>query len=278
MKEHRHAKASPTYRQRKGYDQALVTLTDAVSKKRRDYWLGTYGTPESRELYHRIIAEWEARGRRLPEPEEAGADSSPAKPSSGITISEVIHRYWPWAEGYYCDAHAKNLRIVLRLLRKFSGSKPAVEFGPKRLRLLREEMIRGDEEADPPRRPWSRRYINDQVKRLLAMFKWAAGHELLPASVHQQLKMVEPLRRGRTTARETDPVRPMPDELVDPIRPFVSRQVWAMIQLQRLTGARPGELFEMRLVDVQMDEGASIWTYTPPSHKTAHMDKVKQVG
>ena len=34
----------PTYRQRKGYDQAIVTLTDSVTRYRKDYWLGTYGS------------------------------------------------------------------------------------------------------------------------------------------------------------------------------------------------------------------------------------------
>ena len=57
---------TPSYRQRKGYDQALVTLTDSVTKKRRDYWLGVFNSQESRERYHRVIAEWEANGRRLP--------------------------------------------------------------------------------------------------------------------------------------------------------------------------------------------------------------------
>ncbi len=32
----------PSYRQRLGYDQAIVTLTDAVTKERRDYWLGEF--------------------------------------------------------------------------------------------------------------------------------------------------------------------------------------------------------------------------------------------
>ncbi len=32
----------PTYRQRKGYDQAIVTLTDSVTRYRKDYWLGTW--------------------------------------------------------------------------------------------------------------------------------------------------------------------------------------------------------------------------------------------
>ncbi len=42
----------PAYRQWSGYTQAIVTLTDAETKQRRDYWLGEYGTPESREAYH----------------------------------------------------------------------------------------------------------------------------------------------------------------------------------------------------------------------------------
>jgi len=58
----------PAYRQRSGYDQAIVTLTDAVTKRRRDYWLGEYGTPASRERSHRLIAAWEAGGRRHPDP------------------------------------------------------------------------------------------------------------------------------------------------------------------------------------------------------------------
>ncbi len=50
----------------------FVILTDSVTKRRRDYWLGEYNTPESRECYHRLIAAWEANDRRHPEPEDAG--------------------------------------------------------------------------------------------------------------------------------------------------------------------------------------------------------------
>ncbi|MDQ7014250.1 MAG: hypothetical protein Q9O74_10180, partial [Planctomycetota bacterium] len=55
----------PAYRQRKGDDQAIVTLTDSVTGKRRDYWLGEFDSPESREVYYRLLAEYEALGRRL---------------------------------------------------------------------------------------------------------------------------------------------------------------------------------------------------------------------
>jgi len=58
----------PAYRKRSGYDRVIVTLTDAVTKRRRDHWLGEYGTPASRDRYHRLIAAWEAGGPRHPDP------------------------------------------------------------------------------------------------------------------------------------------------------------------------------------------------------------------
>lgn len=93
----------PSYRKRKDRNQALVTLTDAVTKRRRDYWLGEYGTSASRERYHRLIAEWEANGRRLPDPAvvDGGADAA----SGEVTIKEVIREYWRWARGYDQPKH-----------------------------------------------------------------------------------------------------------------------------------------------------------------------------
>jgi hypothetical protein len=60
--------------------------------------------------------------------------------------------------------------------------------------------------------------------------------ELIPESIYRRLKTLAPFRRGRTNARESKPVRPVPEHLIEPIRPFVSNQVWTMIQL---TAERP---------------------------------------
>lgn len=84
---------TPSYRQRKGYDQAMVTLTDARTRKRRDYWLGPHGSPESRELYHQLLAEWEANGRRLSEPSD-----EPAPHPNRVLVVEVIDGYRKYAQ------------------------------------------------------------------------------------------------------------------------------------------------------------------------------------
>jgi hypothetical protein len=56
-------------------------------------------------------------------------------------------------------------------------------------------------------------------------------------------------------------VTPVPDENVDAVRPFVGRQVGAMIEHQRLTGMRPGEVAVMRTIDVTMV--GDMWKYAP---------------
>lgn len=188
----------PAYRQRKDYNHALVTLTDSVTRQRRDYWLGAHGSPESREAYHRVIAAWEANGRRFPAVEvNAGLPNT----TDGPTITEVVRDYWRWAEGYYRPKHMQSLVGALRLLKQYFGHAGAIEFGPNNLRLLRDEMIRGDAAANPPRMPWSRKYINSQMQRIRHVFKWAAARELVPASVHQALCTLEPLAEPELASR-----------------------------------------------------------------------------
>lgn len=261
----------PAYRQRKGYDQALVTLRDAVTKRARDYWLGPYNTPQSRELYCRVIADWEANGRRLIDPPQL----DPAVPRS-ITILEVGNEYRKWTVAHQGEQDVANVKLTIRVLTQMWGTTEAIAFGPNKLRKVREQMIHGDATAKPPRRPWSRPYINVQVQRIISMFKWAASHELMPATVYQQLRTIEPLRKGKSAAYETDPVKPVPEHLVAAIKEFVSRQVWALIELQQLTGARPCELTRLRPMDIHKDDPA-VWTYSPDEHKTSYRGKKRMI-
>ena len=94
-------------------------------------------------------------------------------------------------------------------------------------------------------------------------------------SVYEALRTVSGLRKGRSAAREKPPVKPVADEMVKAVQLLVSRQVWAMIELQRLTGMRPGEVVIMRKSDLEMS--GEVWVYTPQRHKTEHHDKKREV-
>jgi integrase len=120
-----------------------------------------------------------------------------------------------------------------------------------------------------------RNTINQRIGRIVHVFKWAASEELVPASVHQALKTVSGLQKGRTEARESEPVKPVPEAYVEAIRPFVSRQVWAMIEIQRLTGMRPGEVCVMRTCD--LDTSGKVWAYIPSDHKMQYRGRKRVI-
>ena len=62
---------------------------------------------------------------------------------------------------------------------------------------------------------------------------------------------------------------------MDAIEPHVAPQVWAMVQLQRLTGMRPGEVTTMRTCDI--DTSGAVWIYTPARHKTQHHGHARRI-
>jgi len=76
------------------------------------------------------------------------------------------------------------------------------------------------------------------------------------------------LKYGRCGAPDNPPVQPVPEDLINPVKQHVSRQVAAMIDLQLLTRARPGEIVQLRPYDI--DRTGATWTCRPPEHKTRH--------
>jgi integrase len=99
-------------------------------------------------------------------------------------------------------------------------------------------------------------------------FTEVAENEKVPATIYHGLTAVSGLKAGRSDAREPEPVRPVADEMVGATILHLSPTVRAMVQLQRLSGARPGEICTMKVGEV--DRTGPVWIYRPSSHKTAH--------
>ena len=262
----RRASKPPAYRKRviRGRDIAYLSLTDSQTKKRRDFWLGPFGSAESRERYACLVAEWESSGRHLTD--HRGPD---------LAISQLVLAYWKSIQGHYSPGEMRNIQHVIRLLRQHCGSMPAAEFGPNTLRLVREAMATGDPSTDPPRRPWIRGSCNRQTTKIRAIWKWAASRELLSIAVYRELCSLEPLKHGRTNAPESIPVTPAPEHAIEAVKRLVSRQIAAMIDLQLLTGMRPGEVCSMRACD--LDLSGEIWLYRPVSHKNTWRGKGRTI-
>src|SRR5262249_55675180 len=114
----------------------------------------------------------------------------------------------------------------------------------------------------------SRTVVNARITRIRRVFKWAVSYQLIPSGVYEALRTVPGLQRGRCEAREAPPVQPAPDGHVNATLPFLPAPVRAMVELQRLTGCRPGEVMAMRAIDLAMS--GPVWSYRPASHKNTH--------
>lgn len=248
----------PSYRLHKPSGNAVVTLAG------KDIYLGTYNSTESREAYDRRIGEWLASGRQAPAPSASG--------DNGLTVVELIARFMTHASTFYVrpdgtpTSEAATLAAAMGPLKALYGSTSAIDFGPMGLRAVREKMISMG---------WSRKSINHQIARIRHMFKWAASQELVPASIHVALATVAGLKAGKSAARETAKIRPVPKPMLDATIEHMPPVVRDMVLLQLVTGMRSGELLTMRTCDI--DTSGDVWTYTLAQHKTAHHGHTREV-
>jgi len=100
----------PSYRLHKQSGQAIVTLSG------RDFPLGPFDSPESRQKYDRLVGEWVANGRRLPAGRAQPDDTCPA--SAGPSVATVAAAYWTHAQTYYAGSRGElgAMKAAIRVL------------------------------------------------------------------------------------------------------------------------------------------------------------------
>lgn len=212
----------PKYRKHSS-GQARVTING------RDYLLGPHGSQASHSEYDRRIAEYLASGR-------SGAFGIE---SESLTMAMLMRDYLQYARDYYgteATSEWHRIKLALRVVKSLYADTLAHEFGPVEYKAVRERMIDAD---------LCRNEVNARMKRVARMFKWAAGEGLLPPFIYETLRLVPSLRRGRTKARETEPVKPVPRSNVEATCKFLSPTVEAMVRFQLLTDCRPGEVCKL---------------------------------
>lgn len=203
----------PAYCLHKSSGRAYVTIDG------KTVYLGTHGTQESRDQYDRVIGEWIGRGRTLPTPPESSSVSCSVK---GPTINVLAERFWTYCQTYYVDRdgnpsdEATNFKYVLGFLVRMYGTEPAAEFGPLKLKAIREAMIQPRTIKAKRRsvgqdgkmitamvnittKGWSRRSTNKAISRLKRVFAWGIENELIDAARIEKGKVVAitPSQRAR---------------------------------------------------------------------------------
>ncbi len=246
--------------------QARVTLNG------KDYLLGVFGTREAKQRYHRILAEWEASGR---------SPSFRCDPKV-ITIVELVAAYLEHAKTYFGEeANSEYFRILpaMAAIKNLYGEEPASTFGPLQFKALRVHLMKPiRKKAKDGRileRPRSRPYVNRLMKHVRRLFKWSASESMISGSIYVDLASVEPLKRGRTTAKETEPIQPVAADVVDETIKHLSPIIVAMVRFQQLTGCRPGEVCSIK--PSMVNRSSDVWEIKFAKHKTAYRGKQRTV-
>lgn len=245
------ARKVPALRHHKARGLAVVTLGG------KDFYCGKFGSPESRREYDRVVGEWLAAGR----PQAVG---NPQR----LTMAELLVRYIEYAKGYYLppSRELEGITLALRPLKQQYAHTLAADFGPLALRAVRDGWVRAG---------LARRHINARVGKIRRLFKFAVSHELVPPSVLDGLRAVEPLTFGHTAAKESEPRDAVPESVFNATLPHMSPTIRTMLELMWWTGARPSEICTMRTADV--DRSGQTWVYRPQKHKNAHRGHERRI-
>lgn len=236
-------------------------VTDPSTKKEH-YFSAPYGTPECE-------AEYAAWVKALMERRTVVASGTPA--GTSVTVGRLIKDYFAFADGYYVKGGKPTTEIdaleqALKPVNVQHGKLCADNFGPAELKQVRQKMIDMG---------WARSNINKQVQRIRRVWRWGIEHGLVRPDTLAALESVPGLRRGRSAAKEADPIEPVELALVEATLPRLDPIVCALVEIQLHADMRPGEVVIMRPCDI--DRQAMPWLYIPHTHKTEHHGRQRRI-
>ena len=201
-------------------------------------------------------------------------------PHDNLRVVDCVTAYLVHAESYYSENGVRtqeflNVHAAMQTLIWHSGTLRAIDFGPRKLAEIQTQLAEETKPAETDSNrghsepKYARTTINARIHRIRRCFRWCAAQELIPASVVTALDMVPGLKKGRTSARESEPVLSVPISVVRMTLPFLSPTVGVMVRVQMLCGMRPQDVCGM--TSGAIDQTGDIWLYRPSHHKTAYL-------
>ena len=253
-------KLTPSYLEHKQSGKGRAVWTDSTGTRQQKLLPGPFESEESRAAFGRLLLELATS--------PAVAVARPAT----ITVNEVLIAYYGHAEKYYSGPDGKPtkelgcMKAATKPVRELYGVLPAVQFGPLALRAVRQKMIDTG---------LCRGLVNRRTDRVKRVFKWAVAEELVPVATYEALRALAGLRQGRTEARESEPVKPVADDVVKATLSHLPPHVRGIIELIQHTGMRPAEACAMTLG--RIDRTGETWIYRPLAHKTAYKGTIRVI-
>jgi integrase len=242
--------------------QARVTLNGKV------HYCGMWGTAEAHARYAELIREWQERG-------EQPAERAPNPVQASLRLGDLLRQFLEHvdATGRYRkngkpNSHRAEFGNVIDSLTKFAGNVPVARLTEATLVSWRDQLERN--------RGLTRGGINRKVGKVVRMLRWGRARGLVPKVVWADVSAIEPLRRGECGDRPEHgrPRRAVDLDEVEKVAAHCAPQVGDVLRLQALCGMRPGEVLQIRWVDIDKrpleGDTSGSWLYVVPGAKTSH--------
>lgn len=244
------------------------------------------GTPPTAVLqkYLRTVVElqqeWEA--------EQLGI--LPPDPEHSPSIAEAVLEYLQYLEsephpegcrmpdGTTSDTFRKTKRRLQPLVALY-GDTLAEKFAAADLRTLRRAMLAGSWRTTQDlnslakhgrKAGWGPEYVNSTHGTIMGMFRFLEAQGRIKEGKAAHLDTLKRLTVSAPAEKST-----VADADFWAVVNHTSPMVAVLLQVQRLTAARPSELTIMRPVDI--DRSRKVWVYSPYDHKTKHHKKTRPI-
>jgi integrase len=212
---------------------------------------GVWGSPEAEKSYKRFLA---ALIESPVPPAEVDKDTD-------VLVSELASAFLDNHESKMSKGDYLNFKYAIEYLAEVFGELAVNEFSPKKLKAVRSQMVESEKLC--------RNTVNKYTKYIKRIFAWGVEEELVNANVEHGLRVVKAFREGEEGTFDHKEREPVPDDVIRRTLPFMPPTLRAMVQLQRILGFRPNEIFKMRVGDIDTTRGNGLWYYVPGSYKTS---------
>lgn len=183
-------------------------------------------------------------------------------PTNRLKIRDLLLRYIK----YYTKIRDKDCRQVRNALSCMNVADDAIlnctpaKFKPKLLLYWRDRMIEAK---------WNRKTVNERVRTIHYICDHAVVHEWMKVETANALRCVRNLTFGDNRVAEPKKISEAKEEDIERLMPFLKPRIQSMVNIQRYTGMRPGELCDMTPgeIDMSMAKEERVWLYKPTDHK-----------
>lgn len=236
-------------------DQVFVSYTTDDNKRKRKYF-GAYGDPAAMKAAYDFIAAL----NKSPDAALAGT----RLPAAKLNVGDLCERYLTENRTLLSPRRwGKIKQVILNHLKSFLCL-PIDEFDATRLLEFRNNLDNSKQ--------YCKATVGDYIAIVRQIFRWGRENRLVSKETLADLTEI----RTRSTSHVNEPRAAVPREDYEKTLPFLPSPYREITQLLYLTGARPSEILNMRVDEI--DRSKDTWRYRPTHHKNESKGKTRDIA